>query len=108
MQTNWIGRSEGAEIRFTARIPEADHRAHGERREQKRRRKDSGESAKAPTSTAASHEASTSSQVDSCDAEEVAIPVFTIRPDTIFGLPVFVLAPEHPLLGRVPATDQRH
>ncbi len=109
MQTNWIGRSEGAEIRFTARIPEADHRARGDRREQKRQRKDGGAPAKAVTSTAASHEASTSSvsSVVDSSAEEVAIPVFTTRPDTIFGVTFFVLAPEHPLVERLTAPEQR-
>jgi leucyl-tRNA synthetase len=62
MQTNWIGRSEGAELRFTARA---------------------------------------------LDGEMVEIPVFTTRPDTIFGVTFFVLAPEHPLVERLTAPEQR-
>src|SRR5579884_1297954 len=62
MQTNWIGRSEGAEIRFRARTN---------------------------------------------DGEDVEIPVFTTRPDTIFGVTFFVLAPEHPLVERLTAPEQR-
>jgi leucyl-tRNA synthetase len=50
MQTNWIGRSEGAEIRFFTVI----------------------------------------------DGQREEIPVFTTRPDTIYGVTFFVLAPEHP------------
>lgn len=53
MQRNWIGRSEGAEIRFTV--------ADG-------------------------------------DMEGKEIPVFTTRPDTIFGATYMVLAPEHPMV----------
>jgi leucyl-tRNA synthetase len=49
MQKNWIGRSEGAEIKFTVA--------------------ETGEE----------------------------IPVFTTRPDTLFGVTFFVLSPEHPL-----------
>jgi len=62
MQTNWIGRSEGAEIQFTARTT---------------------------------------------DGEDVTIPVFTTRPDTIYGVTFFVLAPEHPLVSRLTAPEQR-
>jgi leucyl-tRNA synthetase len=53
IQTNWIGRSEGAEVLF--RMEELD----------------------------------------------IDIPVFTTRPDTLFGATFFVLSPEHPLVERV-------
>ena len=55
MQRNWIGRSEGAEIRFSTEI-------EGQREE---------------------------------------IPVFTTRPDTIYGATFFVLAPEHPWVKKI-------
>jgi len=48
MQRHWIGRSEGAEVRFR------------------------------------------------CDALDTDYPVFTTRPDTLFGATFFVMAPEHP------------
>ncbi len=67
MQTNWIGRSEGAEIRFRAELP-------------KKRGK---------------------------GTETVEIPVFTTRPDTIYGVTFFVLAPEHPLVERMTTPEQR-
>jgi leucyl-tRNA synthetase len=53
MQRNWIGRSEGAEVRF---------------------------------------------RIDELDED---VPVFTTRPDTLFGATFFVLAPEHPLVDRI-------
>jgi leucyl-tRNA synthetase len=74
MQTNWIGRSEGAEIRFTATVPAG---ATG------------GKNGKARK------------------AEQVEIPVFTTRPDTIYGVTFFVLAPEHPLVERLTTPEQR-
>jgi leucyl-tRNA synthetase len=35
------------------------------------------------------------------------IPVFTTRPDTIFGVTFFVLAPEHPLVKRITTIENR-
>jgi leucyl-tRNA synthetase len=61
MQRNWIGRSEGAEIRFYTEI-------EGRREE---------------------------------------IPVFTTRPDTIYGATFFVLAPEHPWVEKITTPEQR-
>src|SRR5437899_11286172 len=61
MQRNWIGRSEGAEIRFFTEIA-------GNREE---------------------------------------IPVFTTRPDTIYGVTFFVLAPEHPWVEKITTPAQK-
>ncbi len=58
MQREWIGRSEGAEIRFRV------------------------------------------------DGSELEFPVFTTRPDTLFGATFCVLAPEHPLVDRIVAPDR--
>jgi len=33
--------------------------------------------------------------------EDISIPVFTTRPDTLFGATFFILAPEHPLIDRI-------
>jgi leucyl-tRNA synthetase len=41
-------------------------------------------------------------RVDELDAD---IPVFTTRPDTLFGATFFVLAPEHPLVERIGGED---
>jgi leucyl-tRNA synthetase len=61
MQRNWIGRSEGAEIRFTCEI----------------------------------------------DGQRKEIPVFTTRPDTIYGVTFFVLAPEQPWVERITTPEQK-
>ncbi len=61
MQRNWIGRSEGAETRFSAEV-------NGTREE---------------------------------------IPVFTTRPDTIYGVTFFVLAPEHPWVEKITTPEQK-
>ena len=59
IQTNWIGRSEGAEVLF---------------------------------------------RVDELDLD---IPVFTTRPDTLFGATFFVVAPESPLVERLVEGTER-
>lgn len=69
MQTNWIGRSEGAEVRFTASIPK-ENRKRGQK-------------------------------------ATVELPVFTTRPDTIYGVTFFVLAPEHPLVEQLTTPERR-
>lgn len=60
MQVEWIGRSEGAEVRFP---------------------------------------------VDGFADD--AIDVFTTRPDTLFGATFMVLAPEHPLVGKITSADRK-
>jgi leucyl-tRNA synthetase len=62
MQTNWIGKSEGAEVTFTA---------HGQ------------------------------------DGSQHPLKVFTTRPDTLFGATYMVLAPEHPLVPILTASEQK-
>ena len=61
MQRNWIGRSEGAEVRFTTEI----------------------------------------------DGKREEIPVFTTRPDTIYGVTFFVLAPEHPWVAKITTPEHK-
>lgn len=76
-QRNWIGRSEGARLRFRVLDPLAD---------------------------AGSSAVSVTSEVTTGGAE---IEVFTTRPDTIFGATYLVLAPEHPLVHAVTTADER-
>jgi leucyl-tRNA synthetase len=76
-QRNWIGRSEGAKLRFRVVEPLAD----------------AGSSAVAVT---------TETRVD-----EPLVEVFTTRADTIFGATYLVLAPEHPLVDEITAPSQR-
>jgi leucyl-tRNA synthetase len=40
------------------------------------------------------------------DGTEDELPVFTTRPDTLFGASFFVLAPEHPLIGELTAGSE--
>jgi len=60
LQQNWIGRSEGALVRFRSVREGADH----------------------------------------------IIPIFTTRPDTLFGATYMVLAPEHPFVDHLVTEDQ--
>ena len=40
-------------------------------------------------------------------ADGEPVPVFTTRPDTVYGVTFFVLAPEHPLVARLTTPEQR-
>ncbi|MCX5762811.1 MAG: leucine--tRNA ligase, partial [Gemmatimonadetes bacterium] len=76
-QRHWLGKSEGAELRFRVLDPFTDAGSAG---------------------------VMVSQEITS---GAVVIPVFTTRPDTIFGATYLVLAPEHPALDKVTSTDQR-
>ncbi len=90
-QTNWIGRSEGAEIKFvvagSSDLPS----------ETASRRTSNG--APAPVEDRAADVSSSSS------AEPATITVFSTRPDTIFGASFVVLAPEHALARELAVGD---
>ncbi len=83
MQSNWIGRSEGAHLAFALTTPEA-----------------------APKSPAPQqHPAPTAHNVAAQTAGIDKGEVFTTRPDTLFGMSFLALAPEHPLSAAVAARD---
>ena len=82
-QQNWIGRSEGAILRFpilpSEQVDEAD-----------------------PPTLVLDHGAG--EQDPGVDRSQ--IDVFTTRPDTVFGATYMVLSPEHPLVDEVTGEDQ--
>jgi leucyl-tRNA synthetase len=77
MQRNWIGRSVGAEVDFEIDVEEA-------RRHEGTQARSEGEG-----------------------EEDLAITVFTTRPDTLYGATYMVLAPEHPLVDRITPPERR-
>ena len=42
-----------------------------------------------------------------CNAEQSAIPIFTTRPDTLWGATFMVLSPEHPLVPHITAPEHK-
>jgi len=42
-----------------------------------------------------------------CNAEQWAIPIFTTRPDTLWGATFMVLSPEHPLVPQITTPEQQ-
>ncbi len=73
-QTNWIGRSKGATVKFRVM---------------------SSELGKGENSSLITHNS------------ELEIPVFTTRPDTIFGVSFMTLAPEHDLVSKITTAEQK-
>jgi leucyl-tRNA synthetase len=88
-QENWIGRSEGAEIWFEVDSPWTP---------------EPGSDAAAAVDEAQAYHASHDDEGEY--EQKLQIPVFTTRPDTIFGATFLVLAPEHPVVEWV-TTDAR-
>jgi leucyl-tRNA synthetase len=91
LQRNWIGRSQGAEVDFfigTFLDPDADKPGYPPLREYHGWRLDRSLAGFPPR------------------AGEEVLRVYTTRPDTLFGATYMVLAPEHPLVGRLTSPEQ--
>lgn len=84
LQKNWIGKSEGAMVRFSIASESVAKKST-----KKSAKKTSKKSAK---KTAAKKKESLS------NSENAFIDAYTTRPDTLFGASYMVLAPEHPLV----------
>jgi len=82
-QGNWIGRSEGAELRFPAATV----------------RQGSGQGN--------SQEGPEARNLDREGGPDAFVSVFTTRPDTVFGSTYVVLAPEHPMVDAITAESHR-
>jgi leucyl-tRNA synthetase len=82
MQRNWIGRSEGARLRFMLETPPSGGMGPG---------------GKTPPSSGGGLAGETGD----------ALEVFTTRPDTVWGATFMVLAPEHPLVTKITTPDRR-
>ncbi len=97
-QENWIGRSEGALLRFPVLGVEATPELVRSATESPQTEGTGGSATDPGTATAdASQEEGT---------RELLLEVFTTRPDTIFGASYMVLAPEHPLVDALTTPEQ--
>ncbi|MDP3794503.1 MAG: class I tRNA ligase family protein, partial [bacterium] len=97
-QRNWIGKSEGALIKF--KIQKAVAR-HSERSEDETQiRKDFGSSERSEESHGKERDPSAASQPQD-DGRTNYVEVFTTRPDTLFGATYLVLAPEHQIIANL-------
>jgi leucyl-tRNA synthetase len=77
MQTNWIGKSFGAEITFDVHVPGAP-------------KPTSGTASNTPGGPGAQR-----------------LTVYTTRPDTIFGVDFMVVAPEHEIIQKIVSPEQK-
>jgi leucyl-tRNA synthetase len=81
-QRNWIGRSEGAEVKFEIL------------------------SSFAKSEASFGGKLETNSNIEIRNKKEEQISVFTTRPDTLFGATYLVLAPEHPAVSKITTKEQ--
>jgi leucyl-tRNA synthetase len=95
MQKNWIGKSEGAEIKLALKFPTRSSIAEKDSQRTERLH-DIADQSGHPVSPALR------------DVEETFIPVYTTRPDTIFGVDFVVLAPEHELVEHITTAGQKN
>jgi leucyl-tRNA synthetase len=110
LQRNWIGRSDGAEVKFAVSLREGNGSAGFQPAP-------SGIPAGSPDADADAGKMPALPKRDAgADAGEMralanvdddSIPVFTTRPDTLYGATYMVLAPEHPLVDQLTSADQR-
>lgn len=100
LQKNWIGRSEGALVRFE--IAASGSKKSAKKSSKKSAGKSAEKSAKKTSKKAAAKKTSTGTS-----ATAAHIEVFTTRPDTLFGASYMVLAPEHPLVEAITTEEQR-
>ncbi|MEX2281760.1 MAG: leucine--tRNA ligase [Gemmatimonadota bacterium] len=97
-QENWIGRSEGAEIRFRISSP-WEARAGTAAGDAFRQR--------VAEHAVQLENMSEDERSRTVWVQDLFIPVFTTRPDTIFGATFMVLAPEHELVEWITTPAQR-
>lgn len=95
-QTNWIGRSQGAEVEFVVERPTQPESSETASHRESLRAPASGDSRAAEVS----EDSVSQSPPD-------LITVFTTRPDTLFGATFLVLAPEHPMIRELVNDDTR-
>ncbi len=93
IQRNWIGKSVGAMVKFRIQsLPPTPSSGRG----------DSNETIPVSTGLHPVRNAQNSE-----GATDYLIPVFTTRPDTIYGVTFMTLAPEHELVDQITTPEQR-
>jgi leucyl-tRNA synthetase len=99
MQRNWIGKSEGALIRFNLTLnPTSPQHSPS--------MKEKSEDDESTNIDQSSIEALTPTQKEN-GQEMRFIEVFTTRPDTIFGCSFLVIAPENELINQITTIEQK-
>ncbi len=106
MQRNWIGKSEGANVRFYV-IPAENADVFEENADELA---DDGDDFSEVNDEYDEYTGGVAEDAGVFNEEAgngYSIEVFTTRPDTLFGATYMVLAPEHPLVDRITTAKQK-
>ena len=102
MQRNWIGKSVGAKVWFEVEeVASGEWRAASGGVERKGQADSSGAKAQNERAVNVGPEGPTPYAVPTKSGNKAKIEVFTTRIDTIYGASAIILAPTHPLVGKL-------